>query len=134
MSLNGIEKSEGLAHTINKPTYEEIVGEMDRLPKNIERLVIIRTKDDEANPFDFDLIRSNKQSMRFFRLLVTFQKLKHYEMWVKYSAHGFEECLADSLVELKALKRVKIVNAYDKYDRMRDVIPLTGNEAIAFDI
>ena len=29
MSLNGIENSEGLAHTINKPTYEEIVGEIE---------------------------------------------------------------------------------------------------------
>lgn len=38
--------------------------------------------------------------MRFYKLIVKFYQLKHFELWVKYSAHGFEECLAESLHEL----------------------------------
>ena len=47
--------------------------------------------------FDNDLVRSNKHSMRFFKLLVKFYKLKNFGLWVKFSFHGFEECLAESL-------------------------------------
>jgi len=86
---------------------------MSRLPKNAKKLIIKRTRNDEANPFEFDLIRSNAQSMRFYKLLVIFQKLEHFEFWVKFSAHGFEECLAESLRELPNLKTIKVVNAYD---------------------
>lgn len=48
--------------------------------------------------------------MRFYKLLVLFQNLEHFELWVKFSAHGFEECLAESLHEMKSLQKVIIVN------------------------
>lgn len=63
---------------------------MIKAPKHVNRLVIKRLRDDEKNPFDYDLIRSNKHSMRFYKLLIKFYRLKHFELWIKYSAYGFE--------------------------------------------
>lgn len=55
-----------------------IVNEMIKAPKHVRRLVIKRLRDDEKNPFDSDLIRSNKHSMRFYKLLIKFYRLKHF--------------------------------------------------------
>ena len=115
-------------------TFADIVTTLDKLPRNTRHLVIRRTRDDEANPFDNDLIRSNRHSMRFYRLLIAFQQLETFEFWVKFSAHGFEECLADALAELPQLKSFKIVNAYDEYDRLKEIIPLLSNGKIEISV
>lgn len=63
---------------------------MQKVPKHISSLIVKRLRDEKSNAFDNDLIRSNKHSMRFYKLLVKFYKLKNFELWVKFSAHGFE--------------------------------------------
>ncbi len=63
---------------------------MEKAPKHITHLIVKRLRDQKNNAFDNDLVRSNKFSMRFYKLLVKFYRLKNFEFWVKFSAHGFE--------------------------------------------
>jgi hypothetical protein len=46
MTLNGVAANEKVSCIVEKPTYAEIVQEMERLPRSIDKLVIRRVRDD----------------------------------------------------------------------------------------